>query len=77
MPAFLAGKYSLNSFTYKAQLIALVGFPAYHYTEYLVLGGAFPSTTIWVSALAALVVNAVAIFAPLRFGALSLERREF
>ena len=67
----------VTTLAYISVMIVLVGFPAYHYTEYLVIGGPFPYATIRICAVIAVVVNAVAIVAPLRFGARSLERREY
>jgi ABC-2 type transport system permease protein len=67
----------VTTLAYIAAMVVLVGFPAYRYTEYLVLGGQFPSSTIWICAVIAILLNSVAIVAPLRFGARSLAQREF
>ena len=67
----------LVSLVYIGIMLVMLTIPAYKYTMYLVAGGVFPMNELIVSVLVVIVINAVLIVLPLRFGAQSFIRREF
>lgn len=65
------------SMIYIGLMLALFGIPAYNYTHFLVSGGPFPGKEILIAFGAALAINVVMIFIPLKYGAEHFEKREF
>ncbi len=65
------------SLIYIGFMVSMLAVPAYKYTLYLVAGEAFPKTELIVSTSLIIIVNVIAITAPLKIGASSFARREF
>lgn len=65
------------SLFYIGIMMALLAVPCYKYTVYLTMGGNYPSRSIFISAVSAIILNVVVITVPLVIGAKALARREF
>ena len=65
------------SLFYIAVMTVFVAVPCYRYTDYLVIGGAFPKSAVAYSVIGACVLNVITITVPILLGTRALKTREY